>query len=163
MECVDVLLEHLLQATRWIEECKTRQESLKKGGLGNEFLKGEVDKVEMWLTFKLGWILTEILRVYISMFLSQQWETYTCNSFWPFFNLLLLHIWFYTLCNWSNERCSTTTKRELPWDTIVCFIVCDLQANWKFCPRLDRQHVTSDVASPSVWRECGFNWLQDQL
>lgn len=67
MERVDVPLERLLQATRWIEKCKTRQESLKKGGVGNEFLKVEVDKVEMWLTFKLGWILIEILRVYISV------------------------------------------------------------------------------------------------
>lgn len=66
MESVDVLLERLLQATRWIEKCKTRQESLKKGGLGNEFLRGEVDKVEIWLTYKLSWILTEILRVYVS-------------------------------------------------------------------------------------------------
>ncbi len=55
------------------------------------------------------------------------------------------------------------------WDVSnVCFdtmvtLFLDLQADWELCARPDCQHVPSDVASSSIWWECGLDRLQDQL
>lgn len=91
-------------------------------------------------------ILIEVGRIYISLW----------NMNWR----ILFHTDIFDLIHYVIVVMQQKTmKRELPWDIKVCFVVYNLQAYWKFCPRLDCQHVASDVASPSVWWECGLNWL----
>lgn len=125
-------------------------------GLWRKSLKGQIEIVEIWLILKLYWILTEMSRIYISFWNTNGRVTHLSLS--AFFKILHRHIWFDTLCN-SNYATYTSLKRELPCDVKLCFLVHNLQADWKFCPRPDCQHVASDVASPSVWWECGLNWL----